>query len=82
MTMSERPIRILKEPGHGQHVPPLSDAAAVELLRDARRIAVVGASPMPWRASNSVMGWGTMTPQPGPGTDAYPATISWSSAGE
>lgn len=29
--------------------------AAVELLRTARRIAVVGASSHPWRASNSVM---------------------------
>lgn len=28
---------------------------AVELLRTARRIAVVGASSHPWRASNSVM---------------------------
>ena len=33
----------------------LGDAAAVELMRSARRIAVIGASSLPWRASNSVM---------------------------
>ncbi len=33
----------------------LSDAEAVELMRSARRIAVIGASSLPWRASNSVM---------------------------
>lgn len=36
-------------------LPLLDDEAAVELLRSARRIAVVGASPTPWRASHSVM---------------------------
>jgi predicted CoA-binding protein len=36
-------------------LPLLDDAAAIELLRGARRIAVVGASPHPWRASHSVM---------------------------
>jgi predicted CoA-binding protein len=37
--------------------PPnvLDEAGAAELLRAARRIAVVGASALPWRASNSVM---------------------------
>lgn len=33
----------------------LTDAEAVKLLRSAERIAVVGASPLPWRASNAVM---------------------------
>lgn len=33
----------------------LDDADAAELLRNARRIAVIGASARPWRASNSVM---------------------------
>jgi predicted CoA-binding protein len=36
-------------------LPLLTDAGAIELLRTARRIAVVGASSLPWRASNSVM---------------------------
>lgn len=33
----------------------LDDAGAIELLRVSRRIAIVGASSRPWRASNSVM---------------------------
>ena len=36
-------------------LPLLSDGEAIELLRGARRIAVIGASSHPWRASNSVM---------------------------
>ena len=36
-------------------VPVLDAAAALDLLASARRIAVVGASPNPWRASHSVM---------------------------
>ncbi len=36
-------------------VPVLDEAAAIDLLRDARRIAVVGASADPYRPSNSVM---------------------------
>ena len=36
-------------------VPVLGPDEAVEVLRDARRVAVVGASPNPWRASHSVM---------------------------
>ncbi len=55
MATSERPLHILKEPSGEQHVAPLSDAEAMELLRRARRIAIVGASSLPWRASNSVM---------------------------
>ncbi|HYM82945.1 MAG TPA: CoA-binding protein [Candidatus Dormibacteraeota bacterium] len=38
-------------------VPVLDDAAIAAVLRDARRIAVVGASPRPGRASNDVMGY-------------------------
>jgi hypothetical protein len=38
-------------------VPILDTEAARELLRGARRIAVVGASPDPWRASHSVMAY-------------------------
>jgi len=37
------------------HVPLLEDDDALELLADARRIAVVGASPDRMRPSNSVM---------------------------
>jgi predicted CoA-binding protein len=36
-------------------VPLLRDAAIPEALRDARRIAIVGASPNPYRPSNGVM---------------------------
>jgi uncharacterized protein len=39
----------------GQALPLLDDAGAIELLRGAGRIAIVGASSLPWRASNSVM---------------------------
>jgi len=38
-------------------VPLLDGPGARELLRSARRIAVIGASSHPWRASNSVMGY-------------------------
>lgn len=38
-------------------VPVLDEAAAREVLRQARRIAVVGASPYPWRASSVVMAY-------------------------
>jgi hypothetical protein len=38
-------------------VPVLGPDETVELLRGARRIAIVGASPHPWRASNSVMAY-------------------------
>jgi uncharacterized protein len=41
----------------GASVPILDAAAAREVLREARRIAIVGASPNPWRASNSVMAY-------------------------
>ena len=42
------------EEGRGP-VPILSDDAARELLANAKRIAVVGASPKPQRTSNSIM---------------------------
>ena len=38
-------------------VPVLDDASAAAVLRDARRIAVVGASPRPGRASHDVMAY-------------------------
>ena len=38
-------------------VPVLDAQGARELLRAARRIAVVGASPYPWRASSVVMAY-------------------------
>jgi uncharacterized protein len=46
------------EPGIGGDAVPVLDASrAREVLRNARRIAVVGASPYPWRASNVVMAY-------------------------
>lgn len=41
----------------GPPVPVLDASGAREALRAARRIAVVGASPYPWRASNVVMAY-------------------------
>ena len=55
MTQHQRPIELIDAPTGMGGLPLLSDAAAIELLRDAKRIAVVGASSRPWRASNSVM---------------------------
>lgn len=57
MTQDRRHIELLDEPVAPNGLPLLSDGATLELLRDARRIAVVGASNLPWRASNSVMGY-------------------------
>ena len=57
MSSDPRHIELIDEPVTAGGVPLLSDAGALELLRDARRIAVVGASSLPWRASNSVMGY-------------------------
>jgi hypothetical protein len=55
---SKRPgIELIGQPPLTGAGPSLSDAEALELLRNARRIAVVGASSLPWRASNSVMGY-------------------------
>jgi predicted CoA-binding protein len=44
-------------PGDAEPVPILDAAAAREVLRTARRIAVVGASPHEWRASHRVMAY-------------------------
>ena len=48
-------IDMSDQPSPESEVPLLDEAAAAELLRSARRIAIVGASSLPWRASNSVM---------------------------
>jgi uncharacterized protein len=44
-----------RQPPPQDGVPILDAEAAMELLASARRIAIVGASPNPWRASHSVM---------------------------
>jgi predicted CoA-binding protein len=48
-------IRYLDEPLQPGPVPILGPDEAMDLLASARRIAIVGASPDPWRASHSVM---------------------------
>ena len=48
-------IRYLDEPAAPGPVPTLDAAGAMDLLASARRIAIVGASPSPWRPSHSVM---------------------------
>ena len=56
MTERDTTIRLVDEPDLTMEaLPLLSDGDAIELLRRARRIAVIGASSHPWRASNSVM---------------------------
>ena len=55
--MSEKPIHLVDEPVDQRPVPILDADGAMELLRVAKRIAVVGASPNRWRPSNSVMGY-------------------------
>jgi predicted CoA-binding protein len=59
VTDEPRRIELIDEPASPEPLPLplLDDAQALELLRAARRIAVVGASSLPWRASNSVMGY-------------------------
>jgi len=57
MTMSDDGIGFVDEPAGGDVIPVLDAIGAQEVLREARRIAVVGASPNRWRASNSVMGY-------------------------
>ena len=47
----------LPDSGPSGHVPILGPLEALEVLRGARRIAIVGASPSPWRASNRVMAY-------------------------
>lgn len=55
MERGRQAIDVMGQPTASGTLPLLSDAEAIELLRDARRIAVVGASALPWRASNSVL---------------------------
>ena len=55
MTGSRHPIRYDATAATQGPVPILGPDESVEVLRNARRIAIVGASPNPWRASHSVM---------------------------
>jgi predicted CoA-binding protein len=55
--MTERPIDLLDDSDPGDGVVLLDTEATMAVLRVARRIAVVGASPHRWRASNSVMAY-------------------------
>jgi uncharacterized protein len=55
--MPERPIRFVEQAAAEPAVPLLDHAASMEVLRTASRIAVIGASPHRWRASNSVMAY-------------------------
>ena len=48
-------LELIDQPAAADSAHVLSDADAIELMRSARRIAVIGASSLPWRASNSVM---------------------------
>jgi predicted CoA-binding protein len=48
-------IRYLDEPLQPGPVPILGPDEAMDLLASSHRIAIVGASPDPWRASHSVM---------------------------
>ena len=55
MDTERRALELIGEPVSAGGLPLLGDADAIELLRVSRRIAVIGASRLPWRASNSVM---------------------------
>ena len=57
MTDTAAPIRYLDQPPLDGPVPLLSAEEAVAVLSTARRIAIVGASPSPWRASYTVMSY-------------------------
>jgi predicted CoA-binding protein len=57
MTDTDLAIDFLDKPRSTDAVPVLDASGAMEVLRVAVRIAVVGASPNRWRASNSVMGY-------------------------
>ncbi|MEX1344731.1 MAG: CoA-binding protein [Candidatus Limnocylindrales bacterium] len=55
MTPEQRRIELIDRTSDRGPLPLLSDEEAIELLRASRRIAIVGASSLPWRASHSVM---------------------------
>lgn len=57
--MSDRRLHIeyFEAPVTSGPIPLLDAEAAAAVIRDARRIAIVGASSNPWRASNSVMAY-------------------------
>ncbi len=58
MNPSSRPLRFVDEPTPPETpVPILGVREGMEVLRAASRIAIVGASAHPWRASYSVMGY-------------------------
>ncbi|MFV2065198.1 MAG: CoA-binding protein [Chloroflexota bacterium] len=57
MTDPNASIEYLDDPAMGGSVPLLDAGQANDVLRDAKRIAIVGASPNPWRASNTVMSY-------------------------
>jgi hypothetical protein len=69
----------------------LDDASALDVLRRARRIAIVGASSNAWRASNDVMdylldhGYDCVPINPGEtavhGLTAYPTVVAATEAG-
>jgi len=53
--MAQRQIDLLDSGPAPKSVAVLDADGAIEVMCDARRIALIGASPKPWRASNSVM---------------------------
>lgn len=57
MTDPDAHIEYLDQPGGFGSVPLLDADAATEVLREAKRIAIVGASTSAWRASHSVMSY-------------------------
>ena len=57
MTGSNTSIEYLDQPATDGPVPLLDTDQALGVLRDAKRVAIVGASPNPWRASHTVMAY-------------------------
>lgn len=57
MTEPTTSIEYLDGPATDGPVPLLDAAEALEVLRGAKRVAIVGASPNPWRASHTVMSY-------------------------
>jgi len=57
MTDPNTSIEYLDQPAGSGGVPLLDAGGAYDALRGAKRIAIVGASPNPWRASNTVMSY-------------------------